>query len=131
MENTELEMPSIGYKINVEHNYKVYVTEYGGKKYYKIPVTKKNYDKTETTYYKQVRFAKCTPPEDGDVIRIKKGFEDLYTNNKDPYNPISVIVILDYDSVENLEQIKEKALDKFQQILNENEEEVIDEDLPF
>jgi len=130
----EKERPYIGYKINTNHTYKVYVNESNGKKYYKVQIKKKNYDGTENSFYKQLRFVKCTPPENGDIIKIIYGFEDLYVNNIDKYNPISVIVIMEYENVENEVVNQEKAYNKFQQILNENENEEInidDNELPF
>ena len=131
----EKERPYIGYKIDTFHSYKVYVNETHGKKYYKVQVKKKNYDGTENIYYKQLRFVKCTPPEDGDIIKIVYAFEDLYTNNADKYNPISVLVIMEYENVENEAVTQEKAYDKFQKLVNENEDEEIDTsqaaELPF
>lgn len=118
----------IGYKIDTRHSYKIYCNLSGGKKYYKVQVQKKNYDGTKINYYKQLRFAKCTPPEDGEIIRIKKAFEDLYTNNIDKFNPISVIVVLEYEKVENQQVQQEQALAKFQDTLKEDE---WDAELPF
>ena len=129
----EKERPYIGYKIDTNHTYKVYVNEANGKKYYKVQIKKKNYDNTETSFYKQLRFVKCTPPENGEIIKIIYGFEDLYVNNIDKYNPISVIVVMEYEKVDNPVVAQEKAYEKFQQITNENEMEdkVTDEMLPF
>jgi len=131
MEENE-EVGYIGYKIDGKHTYKVYVNEVNGKKFYKVAMKKKNYDDTETIFYRQLRFVKgCTPPENGEIIKIWSGFEDLYVNNKDPYNPITVIVVQDYMKVDNQVVNEEKAYEKFQQITKENEMEQIDEDLPF
>ena len=122
----------IGYKINGKSTYKVYVNEVNGKRFYKVAMKKKNYDDTETIFYRQLRFVKgCTPPENGEIIKIWSGFEDLYVNNKDPYNPITVIVVQDYMKVDNQVVNEEKAYEKFQQITKENEMEASDEDLPF
>lgn len=119
----------IGYKIDTKHTYKVYVNESKGKKYYKVQIKKKNVDDTEVSFYKQLRFAKCTPPEDGEIIKIHKGFEDLYVNNIDKYNPISCIVVLEYEKVDNDIVNQQKAYDKFQESVRQ--QEVTDEDLPF
>lgn len=130
MDNNE-EQGFIGYKINPKSTYKVYVNEVNGKRYYKVAMKKKNYDDTETIFYRQLRFAKsCTPPENGEIIKILSGFEDLYVNNKDPYNPITVIVVQDYMKVDNQVVNEEKAYEKFQQNLKESEMEQT-EDLPF
>lgn len=136
MEENE-EVGYIGYKIDGKHTYKVYVNEVNGKKFYKVAMKKKNYDDTETIFYRQLRFVKgCTPPENGEIIKIWSGFEDLYVNNKDPYNPITVIVVKDYMKVDNQVVNEEKAYEKFQQITKENEMEeshyeISDEQLPF
>ncbi len=131
-ENEEIKDEAyIGYKIDTKHTYKVYVNETKGKRYYKVQIKKKNYDGTETNFYKQLRFVKCNPPEDGEIIKIKRGFEDLYYNTVDKYNPISVVVVMDYELVENKVVNDAKAYDKFQQILNENENGDEFTDLPF
>lgn len=131
MEENE-EQGHIGYKINGKSTYKVYVNEVNGKRFYKVAMKKKNYDDTETIFYRQLRFVKgCTPPENGEIIKIWSGFEDLYVNNKDPYNPITVIVVQDYMKVDNQVVNEEKAYEKFQQITKENEMEQMDEQLPF
>lgn len=127
----EQEQGHIGYKIDGKHTYKVYVNEVNGKTFYKVAMKKKNYDNTETIFYRQLRFVKCQPPENGDIIKIKYGFEDLYVNEKDKYNPITVIVVMDYEIVDNQVVNEEKAYEKFQQITKENEMEQVDEDLPF
>lgn len=126
------EQGHIGYKINGKSTYKVYVNEVNGKKFYKVAMKKKNCDDTETIFYRQLRFVKdCTPPENGEIIKIWSAFEDLYVNNKDPYNPITVIVVQDYKKVDNEVVNQEKAYEKFQQITKENELEEQTEDLPF
>ena len=128
----EQEQGHIGYKINGKSTYKVYKNEVNGKTYYKVVMKKKNYDDTETIFYRQLRFVKsCTPPENGEIIKILSGFEDLYVNNKDPYNPITVIVVQDYIKIDNEVVNQEKAYEKFQQITKENEAEEQTEDLPF
>ena len=131
MEENE-EQGFIGYKINPKSTYKVYKNEVNGKTYYKVVMKKKNYDNTETIFYRQLRFVKsCTPPENGEIIKILSGFEDLYVNNKDPYNPITVIVVQDYIKIDNEVVNQEKAYEKFQQITKENETEEVSQDLPF
>lgn len=128
----EQEQGHIGYKIDGKHTYKVYKNEVNGKTYYKVVMKKKNYDNTETIFYRQLRFVKsCTPPENGEIIKILSGFEDLYVNNKDPYNPITVIVVQDYIKIDNEVVNQEKAYEKFQQITKENELEEVSQDLPF
>lgn len=119
---------NIYYKIDTEHNYKIYKNTYGGKDYFQIMVEQKNFDGTKTKYYKKVRFSKITPPENGDIIRIKWGFENLFPNKNDKYNPVSELMIMDYEKVENSEINENKAYQEFQTTLNENE---IDDELGF
>ena len=125
MQNNDEEY--IGYKIDTKHSYKVYVSEANGKRFYKVQIQKKNYDGTKVNFYKNLRFVKCEPPQDGEIIRIKKGFEDLYSNNKDPYNAISVIVVMDYELVDNDVVRDKQAYETYQERLSENEEVNIDE----
>ena len=135
MENQEEEY--IIYKVSTKNWHKVYKTSYNGKDFYKLLIVQRNYDDTTTNYYKTVSFKKSlTPPQDGSIIRVKKGIENLYRNNKDKYNPISILLILDYELKENEEQKKENAYNEFSQTLAENEEnkeEIVIEDsqLPF
>lgn len=135
MENQKEEY--IIYKVSTKNWHKVYKTSYNGKDFYKLLIVQEKYDGTTTSYYKPISFKKTlTPPQDGSVIRIKQGIENLYTNNKDKYNPISSILILDYELKENVEQKKENAYNEFSQTLAENEEnkeEIVIEDsqLPF
>lgn len=124
---TNEEEAYIGYKINTNNTYKIWCQEYGGYKYYKIQVQKKNYDGTKVNFYKQVRFAKCTPPEDGEIIKIKKGFEDVRENKNDKYNPIWEVVITDYELVDNDVVRDKQAYETYQERLSENEEVNIDE----
>lgn len=112
----------IGYKIDTKHNYKIYSQEYNGVKYYKIMIQKKNYDGTKTNFYKQVRFVKCKGPDDGEIIKIKKGFEDVRENKNDRYNPIWELVIMEYEVVQNDAVDEKQAFAEFQNNLKENEE---------
>ena len=135
MENEEY----LNYKIDTIHNYKIFSQEYNGNKFYKVMIQKKNYDNTKTNFYKQIRFVKCKAPEDGEIIRIKKGFEDVRENKNDKYNPIWEIVVMDYEVIQNDVVDEEKAYADFQNNLKENEEEyaefgdiqISDEDIAF
>lgn len=135
MENQEEEY--IIYKVSTKNWHKIYKSSYNGKDFYKLLIIQKKYDGTTTNYYKPVSFKKTlTPPQDGSIIRVKQGIENLYTNNLDKYNPISSILILDYELKEDEEQKKENAYSEFSQTLAENEEtkeEIVidDSQLPF
>lgn len=106
----------IGYKIDCKHTYKVYKSENGGRVYYKIQMQKKNYDETITKGYRQVKFVQCNPPNDGDIIKIHSGFEDFYLKG---YDVISIIVIQDYEIIENQQKIEENAYNEYNQKIDE------------
>ena len=112
----------LNYKIDTKHNYKIYCQEYNGKRFYKVMIQKKNYDGTKTNFYKQIRFVKCKPPLDGEIIRIKKGFEDVRENKNDRYSPIFEIVVMDYEVIQNDVVDEKQAFAEFQNNLKENEE---------
>ena len=120
------------YKLNTKNFFKIYKSSHGGRDYYKILVTQKDFNNEQKKFYKMVSFKKAlTPPQDGSLIRIKKGIENLFTNSKDPYNVISVIQILDYELKENEEQKIANAYDEYSQNLAEMEENVNNIDVPF
>lgn len=135
MENQDEEY--IIYKISTKNWHKVYRSSYNEKDFYKLLINQKNYDGTTVNYYKSVSFKKSlTPPQNGSIIRVKKAIENLYTNNIDKYNPISTLLVLDYELKEDEEQKKENAYDEFSQTLAENEETkekivIDDSQLPF
>lgn len=123
---------SIGYKVDCKHLYKVFKNEIDGVVYYKTLVKKKNSDGTETNYYKNLKFAKCSPPNNGEIIKIHYGFEDIYPNKKDKYNPVSVIVVLEYEKMFQKVDTKTKAFDEYKNIMeNKNDDSEFDADLPF
>lgn len=119
----------ISYKINTKNSYKVYVNSAGGKTFYKVCVKKKNYDGTESKFYKQLKFVQCDPPQDGEIIRINSAFEDLYVNSKDKYNAISVIAIMDYEKVENDVVAEQQAYEDYRENLNSMDD--FSSELPF
>ena len=122
MEEQEFQ-PQIGYKIDTKHTYRIYKSENGGRVYYKVQLQKKNYDKSVTKGYRQIKFAQCEPVNDGDIIKINKGFEDFYVKG---YDVISIIVVQDYELVENPQQASENAYGEYQDKLNENEVDIDD-----
>lgn len=131
----EQEKEYIIFKINTKNFFKVYKSSYNGKDYYKVMVTQKNYDETETKCYKTITFKKGLPiPENGSLIRIKRGIENLYVKGNDIYNPMSTIIVLDYELKENEEQQKQNAYNEFSDNLANREAEEIkidDSELPF
>lgn len=127
-ETQQEEKRYINYKVSIYKAYKVYHSNYNNKDYYKIAFKKKNYDGTYTIFYRRLIFATCEPPEHGEIIKIKRGFEDVYVNHKDKYNPIFVTVVLEYESFNKDEMKEKKALDKFRNKLYKPDWA---DDLPF
>lgn len=130
----------IGYKIDTKHTYKVYTNENNGNRFYQVQIKKKNYDGSELSVYKQLRFVKCNPPENGEIIKIHKGFEDLYIKKGDRYNPISIVVVTEYELVNNKAVNEEKAYSKYQETIGKDTYDfnfdsetnsITDADLPF
>lgn len=121
--------PFIYHKINTKATYKVYSNTRGGHTYYNVAIEKRNYDKSKDRCYRQLKFAKCYPPENGEIIKITNAFEDFYPNPKDPYNPIITYVVLDYIKVDNSKAEKERAISEYQQSFAENS--IDDDALPF
>lgn len=131
MENEERE-EFINYRINTTNKYAVYKTSYAGKNFYKIYFEKKNQDGTKTRIYRSVKFVNCEPPEDREVIRIRKAFEDNYIDPKNRYNDVCVIVIMDYEIFKDEEKMKEEAFENFHRTIEENENfDLGEESLPF
>lgn len=120
-------------KINTKYFYKVYRSTYNGKDFYSLLIVQKNYDETESMFYKSVSFKKGIdlPPNDS-LIRIKKAVENYYGEK---YKPQSSLMILDYELKKTEDQIKEDAFNEYNQSLLENEKEkevqIKEEDLPF
>ena len=131
MDNEEKE-EYISYRINTYNKYTVYKSSYGGKDYYKIYFEKKNQDGSKTKIYRNLKFVNCEPPEDRDVIRIIKAFEDNYIDPKNKYNDVCVLCVMDYETFKDEDKLKEEAFNNFHRTIEENEELNIDnESLPF
>lgn len=125
----------IGYKIQAERKYRVFKKEFNGQTYYNIQMQQKNYDDTVSKYYRPITFKKGIELDDptgqGVDIIIHNGFENLRPNKLDKYNPITAIMVTDFEICEREEEAKAKAFDDFQQNLNDNEMEINDDQLPF
>ena len=134
------QQPMLGYKIMAGKEYMVFRTENAGRVYYKIQVSKKNFDGTKEVGYKNIKFKRGIELEDRTIIIPKAGFEDFY--NKDKYTTIFTLFITEFDIVQNPvvdttnainnynNQISQEEVDNF---FNEESSEVsiTDDDLPF
>lgn len=122
----------ISYRINTYNKYTVFKSSYRGKDFYKIYFEKKNQDGSKTRIYRNIKFVNCEPPEDRDLIRIRKAFEDNYIDPRNKYNDVCVIVVMDYELFKDEEKLKEEAFENFHRTIEENEDFNIGEDsLPF
>lgn len=118
---------SIGYKIRADFRYRVFRKDLNGKTYYNIRISQSNYDGTTTEWYRPVNFKKGVEVPNCTDIIIYKGFENLRPNPKDKYNPITSIMITEFETVENKQLEVKQALEDYQQNLKENEME----ELPY
>lgn len=120
---------TIFYKLMGGKKVRVWKNSFNDKDYYRIQVTQKQYDGQVDKFYKPVTFKKNVDvPNQSDII-IEEGYENLRVNPKDPYNPISTIMITKFTICESQEQIEANALDEFRENLNEIE--VNEDDIGF
>lgn len=126
---SEEKEPIIYYKIMPNHKYRVWKTTKDDVNYYKIQVSQKNYDNTVTKFYKPICFRKGVDvPNQTDII-IKFGIENLRENPKDPFNPISTIMVSDFELYKSQEQQTKEALNEFNDFMDDVD--IKEEDLPF
>lgn len=128
MENKK-EWTGIGYKIMPDKPYKVWRKDYNGRTYYNIQISQANYDGTTTKWYRPVTFKKGVEVPNGADIVIKKAIENLRPNPKDDYNPITTIMILEFDETVSQEILEQQAYSTYRDNLDEME--TSDADLPF
>lgn len=118
-------------KIEPNRKVRVFKSTFNEKTFYKIQIKQKNYDETEDIWYENVVFKKGVELDDPDGtgidIKIKKAYENCRKNPKDEYNPIFYLMITEFEIIERDEQKKAKALEKF----NDNLNEVENAELPF
>jgi hypothetical protein len=118
-------------KIEPNRKVRVFKSTFNEKTFYKIQIKQKNYDETEDIWYENVVFKHGVELDDPDGkgidIKIKKAYENCRKNPIDKYNPIFYLMITDFELVERDEQKKAAALEKF----NDNLNEVENEELPF
>lgn len=112
-----------GYKIRAGNTYYVNRQEYNGNVFYKIPVIQKNYDGTTVTLYKNVVFKDKPDIADNTKIRIKKFVENGYykKNDKNHYNPMFVLMIYDWEIVEQSSEQVESAYNDYQNAINQDD----------
>lgn len=132
-ENTE---PKILRKIEPNRKYRIWRKDFNGDTFYNIMVSQKQYDDTELKYYIPVNFKKGISVDNETDIKIIKAIENLRVNKKveekdRKYYPVFSYTITEFEIIENEEQKKEQAYQKYQEKLNENEQSAENQDLPF
>ena len=138
MSNMEQEK-KIFYKIVEGKKYRVFKKRFNDNVFYNIQVTQKMYDGTVKKWYRPVTFKKGVELDDPDGngidIIIRCAYENLRENKKDEYNPITTLMVTDFELVERQEQIEAAAYKNYQENLNNEEEDgyvsISESDLPF
>lgn len=133
LSQVQQENHSVGYKIVADKRYRIFKTQHDDKSFYSIQITQKNYDGTISKYYRPVIFKKGIELHNLTDIIIHKGYENLRSNKKDPYNPISIILITEFEIIPNKEHEENDAYAEFQRNLNADEvkQNITNVDLPF
>ena len=111
-DNIQFEEPKIIYKIEANKPYTVVRSDYAGRIFYKIITNQLQFDGTYKAYSKELCFKKDVVLANGTRIIIKKGIENLRSNPKDRYHPISYIQVLDFEVVSKAQEVSE-AISEF------------------
>lgn len=123
----EQEGKPIGYKIMTGQELYVFRNEYAGTTYYKVKLSKKNYDGTKSTCYKNIRFKKGVDIPNGTKIKVLGGFEDFYVPPQDKFHPVFSVFITDFVVTEESNEVVKQALDDY----NSSAYEYDENSLPF
>lgn len=112
------------HKLEVNQKIRVYKTTFNDNNFYKFQVVQNNYDNTKTKFYIPIQFKKGVDVHNETDIIVKKFVENLRVNKADKYNPIHYYQILDFETVENQEQMERDAYDEYNSTIEENQNEV-------
>lgn len=122
--------------IQDDKQYAIYEKEINGKKFYRIKLSKKKQDGSYENGYIDIRFAKCTPPENKQRIYLKNAFWSFYLTQEK--RTIPYVVCMEYETVgEAIEKskdvVKQDTPDEFKDLGNSVtlEELEVDPELPF
>lgn len=125
----------ISYKIIAGRRYRVFKKEFNGSVFYNIIIQQKQYDGTVIKYYRPVTFKRGVvlndPTGAGVDIIIKSGFENLRANKLDERNPITAIMITDFELCQREEEVVASAYADFKENLDNIEIGEDEMDLPF
>ena len=123
----------IYHKLEAGKKIRVFKSVHNDKAFYKIQVTQRNYDNTQDKYYIDLQFKKgvelADPTGKGIDIIINRAIQNFRKNPADNWHPIMYYQVLDFELLENEEQITQQAYDDFRENLDENE--MVDIDSSF
>lgn len=100
--------------IRINKLYMIFRQEYNSKIFYKVQITKKNFDGTEIKSYMPVTFKKGVELDNKSIIKIKKAIENWYPDKNNKYENHYFYNIIEFQLVKNEKLEKEQALDAFQ-----------------
>ena len=117
--NNSQEQPKIkSYKIEVGDTIKVTKKIVNGYTFYTTRVPQKNIDGKTEFFSKYLQFKKDVQIVDGERITIKRMMENLRKNPRDPFNPISSLMILDFDKEKTEDKAEQEAIDEYKSYVN-------------
>lgn len=134
MDNKQEEKKSRTYKIEVGDKIKVYKKTVNGMTFHNTRVKQKKIDGEIDYFVKQLQFKKGVNVANGETIQIKRMFENLRKNPKDDFNPISSLMILEFDRIKSGDEEEQSAIDEYKSyvdLLQEENEYLDSSDLPF
>ena len=123
----------IYYKINENGIYQVNVKVWNEMTFYSVKLVQKKLDNTEYEFSRNLHFNNCEPPKNGDFIRIISGYENNYSNKKDPYNCITTIVVNEWELAQESAEQRQEAITQYQEKMSEASEDIVitDDMIPF
>jgi len=108
------------HKLEVGQKIRVFKTTYNDINFYKFQVLQKNYDKTNSKFYEELRFIKGVDiPNETDII-VNQFVENLRENPNDKYHGIRWYQINDFEMIQSQEQIEKDALNEYNETVDEN-----------
>lgn len=134
MDNNSEEKKSRSYKIEVGDKIKIHRKDINGRPIYSTRVKQKLLDGTMRYFSKTLNFKSDVNIVDGEIILIKKMFENIRENPKDPYNPIFSLFILDFDKIKSKSSEEEQAINEYKsyvEIMQDNRDYFSNDDIQF
>lgn len=101
------------YKIEVGDTIKVYKKIINGYTFYTVRVPQLNMNGQTQYFNKEIGFKKGVQIANGEYITIKSMVENIRKNEKDPFHPISSLVILDFEKKESEDKFEQEAINEY------------------